>query len=166
MKNADEQIWSLCSQMWPTCFVKWAALNPPKHKKTCRVLEHYPWDETCTQVLPSAVDSIDQLLFSWHRADRYHKVLTVDLQSPSCLPPGLINPCFKIKCHNMGTSLVVQWLRRHNPNAGGLGLIAGQATRSYMLQLRVPKPQLTVHMSQLKILHATTVKTQWIQNTK
>ena len=60
----------------------------------------------------------------------------------------------------MGTSLVVQWLRRHNPNAGGLGLIAGQATRSYMLQLRVPKPQLTVHMSQLKILHATTVKTQ------
>ena len=34
------------------------------------------------------------------------------------------------------TSLVVQWLRRHALNAGGLGLISGQETRSHMLQLR------------------------------
>ena len=29
-----------------------------------------------------------------------------------------------------GTSLVVQWLRLHTPNAGGLGSIPGQGTRS------------------------------------
>ena len=41
-----------------------------------------------------------------------------------------------------GTSLVVQWLRLCAPNAGGLGSIPGQGTRSCR--------------SQLKILHATT----------
>jgi len=35
-----------------------------------------------------------------------------------------------------GTSLVVQWLRLHTANAGGLGLIPGQGTRSHMLQLK------------------------------
>ncbi|TEA36880.1 hypothetical protein DBR06_SOUSAS32310013, partial [Sousa chinensis] len=46
-------------------------------------------------------------------------------------------------------SLVVQWLRLHAPNAGGLGSIPGQGTRSHMSQLRVRMPQ-------LKIPHATT----------
>ena len=32
---------------------------------------------------------------------------------------------------------VVQWLRPHTSKAGGLGLIAGQGTRSHMPQLRV-----------------------------
>ena len=32
----------------------------------------------------------------------------------------------------MGTSLVVQWLRRHAPNAVGPGSIPGQGTRSHM----------------------------------
>ena len=31
-----------------------------------------------------------------------------------------------------GTSLVVQWVRLHTPNAGGLGSIPGQGTRSHM----------------------------------
>lgn len=35
-----------------------------------------------------------------------------------------------------GTSLVVQWLRLHTSNAGGLGSIFGQETRSYMSQLK------------------------------
>ena len=35
-----------------------------------------------------------------------------------------------------GTSLVVQWLRFCNPNAGVLGSIPGQGTSSYMPQLR------------------------------
>ena len=43
----------------------------------------------------------------------------------------------------LGTSLVVQWVRLHAPNAGGLGLIPGGETRSRMLlQLRVLMPQL------------------------
>ena len=33
---------------------------------------------------------------------------------------------------NMGTSLMVQWVRLHTPNAGGPGLIPGQRTRSRM----------------------------------
>ena len=36
----------------------------------------------------------------------------------------------------LGTSLVVQWLRLHTPNAEGPGSIPGQGTRSHMLQLR------------------------------
>ena len=49
---------------------------------------------------------------------------------------------------NFGTSLVVQWLRVHAPNARGLASIPGQGARS--------------HMPQLKILHAVT-KTQCSQ---
>ena len=49
-----------------------------------------------------------------------------------------------------GTALVAQWIRLCAPNAGGLGLIPGQRTRSYLLQLRAPMPQ-------LKIPHASTM---------
>ena len=35
-----------------------------------------------------------------------------------------------------GPSLVVQWLRLSATNAGGLGLIPGQETRSHMPKLR------------------------------
>ena len=37
---------------------------------------------------------------------------------------------------NKGTSLMVQGLRLHTPNAGGPGSIPGQGKRSYMLQQR------------------------------
>ena len=36
-----------------------------------------------------------------------------------------------------GTSLAVQWLRLHTPNARGPGSTPGQGTRSHMLQLRL-----------------------------
>ena len=42
----------------------------------------------------------------------------------------------------MGTSLMVQWLCLHTPNAGDLGSTPGQGTRSHMSQLRVHVPQL------------------------
>ena len=35
------------------------------------------------------------------------------------------------------TSLVIQWLMFCPPNAGGLGWIPGQKTRSHMLQLKI-----------------------------
>ena len=41
-----------------------------------------------------------------------------------------------IKSWIVGTSLVVQWLRLHAPNAGGPGSIPGQGTRSHMPQWR------------------------------
>ena len=48
-----------------------------------------------------------------------------------------------------GTSLVVQWIRVCPFNAGGLGLIPSQGTRSH-------RPQLRVQMLQLKSPRATT----------
>ena len=47
-----------------------------------------------------------------------------------------------------GTSLVVQWVRLHTPNAGDLGSIPGQGTRSHM------------HAA-TKSLHATTKKSTY-----
>ena len=39
---------------------------------------------------------------------------------------------FDVKIINIsGTSLVVQWLRLHAPNAGGVGLIPGQGTKGF-----------------------------------
>ena len=35
------------------------------------------------------------------------------------------------------TSLVVQWLKVHTPNAGGLGSIPDQGTRSHLVQLNI-----------------------------
>ena len=49
------------------------------------------------------------------------------------------------------TSLAVQWLRLCVPNAGGLGSIPGQGTKSHMLQRR-PK----ICLLQLKTLLAAT----------
>ena len=59
------------------------------------------------------------------------------------------------KAGNLGTSLVVPWLRLHTPNAGGLGSIPGQGTRSHMSQLRVRMPHLKIPNATKKIPHAT-----------
>ena len=50
-----------------------------------------------------------------------------------------------------GTSLLVQWLSLHAPNAGGPGSIPSQGTRSHMLQLRVHMLQL--RLSTAKYIH-------------
>ena len=64
----------------------------------------------------------------------------------SGLPAALQFPSSEVSYVSLpkyiGASLVVKWLRLHAPNAGGLDLIRGQGTRSYMLQLRVHRPQL------------------------
>ena len=54
----------------------------------------------------------------------------------------------------IGTSLVAQWLGRHAPNAGGLGSIPGQGTRSLMLQLRVCMPELKIPRATTKTQHS------------
>ncbi|TEA30144.1 hypothetical protein DBR06_SOUSAS4810005, partial [Sousa chinensis] len=53
------------------------------------------------------------------------------------------------------TSLVVQWLRLHAPNAGGPGLIPGRGTRSHILQLRLRMPQLKIPHAATKVPRAT-----------
>ena len=57
---------------------------------------------------------------------------------------GLSGHIFK---STAGTSLMVQWLRLQAPNAGGLGSIPGQGTRSHMLQRKIPR----VRQRQLEI---------------
>ena len=42
---------------------------------------------------------------------------------------------------------MVQWLRLHAPNAGGLGSVPGQGTRSCMLQLRACMPQVKIPLA-------------------
>ena len=52
-----------------------------------------------------------------------------------------------------GTSLVVQWLRLHAPNAGGPGSIPGQGTKIPQLSLRATTTELAhsrVHVPQLE----------------
>ena len=51
-----------------------------------------------------------------------------------------------------GTSLVVQWLRLHAPNAGGPGSIPGQGTRSHMhaATKKIPHPATNTRRSQIK----------------
>ena len=55
-----------------------------------------------------------------------------------------IHPCNQHLKQNIGTSLVVQRLRLHGPNAGGPGLSRSQGTRSHRPQLKDPArmPQL------------------------
>ena len=66
-----------------------------------------------------------------------------------------------------GTSLVVQWLRLHTPNAGGPGSIPGQGTRSHTHAATKNSHATTKEpaLPQLKSPPATT-KTQHNQNKK
>ena len=68
------------------------------------------------------------------------------------------SPQSQLKTAAWGNFLVVQWLRLHTPNAGGLGLIPGQGTRSHMPQPSVRMPKLKI-LDAPKIPHAAT-KTQ------
>ena len=54
-----------------------------------------------------------------------------------------------------GTSLVVQWVRLHTPNAGGPALIPGWGTRSHM-HATTKSPHATIKNIYIYILHATT----------
>ena len=56
----------------------------------------------------------------------------------------------------LGTSLVAQWLRLRVPNAGGLGSIPGQGTRSHMPQLKIPYAATKIPHAAMKIPHAAT----------
>ena len=58
-----------------------------------------------------------------------------------------------------------QWLRLHAPNAGYLGSIPGQGTRSHMPQLRVLSKRCHRLQGRLKILCAAT-KTQRSQRNR
>ena len=52
---------------------------------------------------------------------------------------------------SIGTSLAVQWLRFCASNAGGLGLIPIQGTRSHMQQLKILYTTMKMQHSQMKV---------------
>jgi len=53
------------------------------------------------------------------------------------------------------------------PNAGGLGLVPGQETRSHVLQLRVPVPQLKISHAQRRLrIPSAATKTKCSQRKK
>ena len=60
----------------------------------------------------------------------------------------------------MGTSLVVQWLRLHSPNAEGKGSIPGQGTRSHMLHLR-PRTAKEIYASAKSLSYVCLFVTPW-----
>ena len=55
------------------------------------------------------------------------------------IPPasGELPEIVAYKIHSLGTSLLVQRLKFHTPNAGGPGSLACRETRSQMLQLKI-----------------------------
>ena len=66
-----------------------------------------------------------------------------------------------------GTSLVVQWLRRHIPNVGGPGSIPGQGTRFHKPQLSLHATTERTHMLKRRSkIHHTTTKTRCSQVSK
>ena len=68
----------------------------------------------------------------------------------------MIDGIIESKMISSGTSLVVQWLRLHTANIGGLGLIPGQRTRSHMPQ---PNKQMKkLISSESKILNQSLIR--------
>ena len=57
-----------------------------------------------------------------------------------------------------GASLAVQWLRLHNPSAGGLGSIPAQGTRSHRLQLKDSECHEEERRSQVLLLRSELAK--------
>ena len=53
------------------------------------------------------------------------------------------------------TSLVVQWLRLHTPNARALSLVPGQGTRPHMPQLKIQHSQINKHILYIYIYGST-----------
>ena len=77
----------------------------------------------------------------WDRTEQLNNNLSFTGPA-SCLPHAeSIMSCLKA---TKRTSLIVQWLIFHTPNAGVPGSIPGQGTRSHMPQLRVHLPQLRI----------------------
>ena len=66
-----------------------------------------------------------------------------------------------IKRSEVRISLVVQWLRLHAPNAGGLGSVPGQGAKSYMLRLTIPHAETKTWWSQINILENNILSQHW-----
>ena len=77
-----------------------------------------------------------QTLFSWAPKSLQTVTAVMKLKDACSLEEKLWQTQRAYWKAETGTSLMVQWLRLWAPNAGGLGLIPGQGTRSHMSHLR------------------------------
>ena len=96
-------------------------------------------EEICISLGSAALTEVLFDNFQIHRWVRNLLGSLMECAEALLFPYGCLLSCLKGRG---GTSLVVQWLRLRAPNAGGLGLISGQGSRSYMPQLRVCMLQL------------------------
>ena len=109
----------------------WTQLSNFHFHSSCRIL-----DPSLTLLLshttskPSA-HTIGSTFNMYPEPDPWPQLLL-----PSILVQATLLSCLCSYQSILGTSLVVQCLRFHTPNAGGWGLIPGQGIRSHMLQLK------------------------------
>ena len=59
------------------------------------------------------------------------------------------------------TSMAVQWLRPHVPNAESSSSIPGQGTRSYMIQLKIPHATTKIQCNQINTFYKTEWRKWW-----
>ena len=90
-------------------------------------------------------------------------------QQSSLIPPFIDHAFsyyknFMIRIHCTRTSLIVQWLRLHAPNAGGLDSIPGQGTRFHMQQLKIPYATTKIKDPMLQLRPAQTKKKKKINS--
>ena len=102
--------------VWPCSLV--ALFTTVKEWKQSKCLLMNEWSRKCGAYLQWSIFS--------HKKEKLLLVTT------------WYNMIFKKYIFDLGTSLVVQWLRLHAPNSGDPDSIPGQITRSHMLQLKYP----------------------------
>ena len=96
-----------------------------------------------------------RLLCTWSFHDRLFQFPWLSCNQDSCLSVVSEAACSEAGKSNclkrglVGTSLVVQWLRLPAPNAGVLGSLPGQGTRSHVRQLKVQQAATQIRCSQI-----------------
>ena len=114
---------------------------------------HYPGDLPNPGVEPESPALQADSLLSEHQGSLVHG--SKIKKQENFLPAPSVKSSWERRLSTW-ISLVVQWLRLHAANAGGLGSIPGQGTRSHMLQLRVHMPQLKIPHAAMKTKNPTT----------
>ena len=149
---------------WRTQCLQGTPLNTPLRelgeqvKLLVLTTHHCPWNSSplwaslkpplsSTSFDPSSASSSRRLLPChlnfWHCHPYLLTPISHHPLSPQCLTICFLPPSpHQKKTTTNRTSLVVQWLRLCTLNAGGLGSIPGQGTRSHMPQLGVLMLQL------------------------
>ena len=122
---------SLCSSLLPSCHPSFCQMLPPQSLCTCYLVcllfPHLGASRgTLTSLkLLSSVAIASSFLTLLTCRGNFHFFFTPCLFLVTLFPPAHII----FKNRRGGTSLMVQWLQLHAPNAGGMGSIPGWGTK-------------------------------------